>query len=266
MKKLSAISFLFFVLLWTMPLTVLSDAATNNNEAWIDDTVDNSVFYVTGTVHLTGSGGTQAGYNTGKEVYSIQQKVTYSTNSPTAPAVQSVIDAAYDQVESLAEKCKNKGKAGEFQIVKDYSIGSPDNGGIWDHRKYETVYAVMINNVVYPLEYVDTVNNVNWYKKEDGSLISDDQYSVMRTHIATGDYGRNSYYWVEANGWVSGYDIKVTNDGNGTAASNLATSLADETVTLNAVPASGFKFKEWQVIAGGAVYHARFRCGDKSCV
>jgi len=53
--------------------------ATGVADAYVDNTVDNSVSYVTGMVHITGTGGTQAGYDTdgtGKTVYSNQANVT----------------------------------------------------------------------------------------------------------------------------------------------------------------------------------------------
>ena len=50
---------------------------------------------------------------------------------------------------------------------------------------------------------------------------------------------------------IKTYDITVTSDGNGTAASSIPTAQAGVKVTLTATPNSGYKFKEWQVIWGG---------------
>lgn len=46
------------------------------------------------------------------------------------------------------------------------------------------------------------------------------------------------------------YAITVETDGNGTASSDVSATEAGKTVTLTATPASGYKFKEWQVVAG----------------
>ena len=49
---------------------------------------------------------------------------------------------------------------------------------------------------------------------------------------------------------VSGYDIVVTNDGNGTATSNVAAAGAGTTITLTATPKDGYVFKAWEVVSG----------------
>lgn len=41
-------------------------------------------------------------------------------------------------------------------------------------------------------------------------------------------------------------DITVTNDGNGTASADVSEAKEGDTVTLSAVPNTGYKFKEWQ--------------------
>lgn len=49
---------------------------------------------------------------------------------------------------------------------------------------------------------------------------------------------------------VSGYDIVVTNDGNGTATSNITAAGAGTTITLTATPKDGYVFKAWEVVSG----------------
>ena len=49
---------------------------------------------------------------------------------------------------------------------------------------------------------------------------------------------------------VSGYDIVVTNDGNGTATSNVTAAGAGTTITLTATPKDGYVFKAWEVVSG----------------
>ena len=189
-------------------------------DVWIDNTVDNSVSHVTGVVHITGSGGTQAGYNPGVTIYSEDASVTFS--NPRTAQVQGHIDAAYTQVYGLANTCKSNGKSGEFHMSTTESTGR-----VWDNRRYET-----LEDASEPTEVGGT-------------------WAFPRTHIASGDYGKETFYRVEANGWVSGYEITVTTEGSGTASADLAASLAGETVTLTATPDTNSRFKEWQVVSGG---------------
>ena len=51
-----------------------------------------------------------------------------------------------------------------------------------------------------------------------------------KTHIASGDFGKETFYRVEANGWVKGYSITVSKTGYGTAQADLTESLSEETV------------------------------------
>ena len=52
------------MLAWAMLLLGTPGTSTAGTiDSWIDQTVDNSKSYVTAVVHITGSGGTQAGYS-----------------------------------------------------------------------------------------------------------------------------------------------------------------------------------------------------------
>ena len=200
-------------------------------DVYIDNTVDNSVSYVTGAVHLTGAGGMQAGYGDGKVVYDDSASVTYS--KPKTAQVQGMINDAYTKVYEAAKDVRDRGKRGEFHMSTSESTGK-----VWDRRKYDTVEdgdAVSIGDS----DYLDGAYGVP-------------SVGYTRTHIASGDYGKETFYRVEANGWVDGWDITVSNDGNGTASADLERSLAEETVTLTAMPAEGYAFKEWVVVSGGA--------------
>lgn len=46
------------------------------------------------------------------------------------------------------------------------------------------------------------------------------------------------------------YTVTVETDGNGTASSDVSAAIAGGPVTLTATPDSGYKFKEWQIVAG----------------
>ena len=47
------------------------------------------------------------------------------------------------------------------------------------------------------------------------------------------------------------YNIDMQNDGNGTASASPSNAAQGATVTITAVPGSGYKFKEWQPVSGG---------------
>ena len=205
---------------------------------WIDNCIDNSKSYITGTVKLTGTGGTQAGYSEGQTVYSESVNVTYSQPKPAE--VQAHIDAAYNAANNAANTCKNNGKSGEFGMSTTESTGR-----VWDNRAYKTYE---YNSATTQWEYNDGKGNTEIYNAPAGT---DPRTKI---HVASGDYGKETYYSVAANGWVSGWDITVSNDGSGTASADPGTSLAGATVTLTATPASDCSaFKEWQVVSGGAV-------------
>ena len=207
------------------------------SDMWIDNCIDNSKSYITGTVILTGTGGTQAGYSEGQTVYSESVNVTYSQPKPAE--VQAHIDAAYNAANNAANTCKNNGKSGEFDMSTTESTGR-----VWDNRAYKTYE---YNSATTQWEYNDGKGNTEIYNAPAGT---DPRTKI---HVASGDYGKETYYNVAANGWVDGYYIAVTCDGSGTASADLETSLAGETVTLSATPSSTcYTFKEWQVVSGGA--------------
>lgn len=219
---------------------------TGYKDIYIDNTEDASVSYVTGSVHLTGSGGTQAGYDPEKEVYSNNAAVTYS--NPKTSQVQGMINDAYTQAYNAANTVKNNGSGGDF----DMSAPSEGRtGGVWDHRLYVTTYTVTDGpGITTPVE-VEYVSGAS-YKDSNGKTYSTAEYEITRTHEASGDYGKETFYEIKADGTVSGWDITVTNDGGGTASADLTASLAGETVTLTATPKDGYEFDKWEVISGGA--------------
>ena len=49
----------------------------------------------------------------------------------------------------------------------------------------------------------------------------------------------------------SAYAVTVSSGGNGTASANPVSATAGTVITLTATPASGYQFKEWQVVSGG---------------
>lgn len=216
----------------TKMVVVVRLTAQKAKDVYIDNTVDNSVSYITGAIHITGSGGAQAGYFDGKTVYEESASVTYS--SPKTAEVQGRINDAYTKVYNLVNAVKSRGKSGEFHMSTSESTGK-----VWDNRRYETVEdgdAVLIGDSDY-LTGAYGVGGADGY--------------IYRTHIASGDYGKETFYRVEANGWVSGWDIKVTASQGGTASASMEAALRDTAITLTATPDAGYLFKEWQVVSGG---------------
>ena len=220
-------------------------ADTGYEDVWVDNTEDKSVSIVSGEVFLTGSGGTQAGYNPSKTVYGPETfNATYS--KPRTDEVETSIKTATTTAYELASQVKAKGAAGEFHMSTTESKGK-----VWDHRKYETgAYQVIGPGITDPID-VEQVGYTDTYKDKQGNTYSVDKYRIKRVHTASGDYGKETFYKVEANGWISGHKITVTDTGYGTAKADIEEGLEGTLVTLTATPAEGYNFYGWQVVSGG---------------
>ena len=222
------------------------DYKTGFKEVWIDNTVDNSVSYIRGYVNIKGTGGVQAGLDPEVEVYSGQEKVTFS--EPETEAVLDQISRAWKIAGERPNSCLTRGKAIYYRISTVETAGK-----VWDNRKYETVNEQVTDGpgitAPIPVQYFSG----DAYKDAAGHIYTPDNYEIIRTHLASGDYGKETFYDVRMVGEVNGYDIVVTDDGNGKGRADLTASLEGETVTLTAEPDEGYDFKEWQVISGGAV-------------
>ena len=61
------------------------------------------------------------------------------------------------------------------------------------------------------------------------------------------------------------YTVTVTTEGNGTASASPAKAVAGTEITLTAMPDTGYRFREWQVIDGGVtIKDDKFTMPDKS--
>ena len=61
------------------------------------------------------------------------------------------------------------------------------------------------------------------------------------------------------------YTVTVTTEGNGTASASHAKAVAGTEITLTAMPDTGYRFREWQVIDGGVtIKDDKFTMPDKS--
>lgn len=171
-----------------------------NKDVWIDNTVDNSVSYVTVVVDLTGSAGM-------KKTIVDQQKVNVTFSNPESAEVKAIADEAKAEVDTWI----GKAKSGNYEITKKETTGK-----VWDHRRYETV------------------------EDNDAILIGDTSYipdpgqggSITRTHIASGDYGKETFYTYEIKGEAAAYELSESHTGNGSVTIEVDTELEGTNVAL----------------------------------
>ena len=216
----------------------------------VDETTDLSVTHIIGTVKMTGTGGVQAGYDQGKEVYNKSFNVTYGKAKSDEVSVSET--EVRKLVTDLANKCKDSGKSGEYRTSTTTSQG----GGSYDNRTEREVYETTIEGVKYELELIGEYENdpdVFLFEKEDGSQISSKDCLVTKKVVKTGECKKETFIRIQAIGKAEGFDITVTNDGNGTASSERETSLAGEKVTLTPTPKDGYRFRGWNITCAKSV-------------
>lgn len=69
-------------------------------------------------------------------------------------------------------------------------------------------------------------------------------------HIPAGAAGYEGGNWLDIVDIIV-YNVTIQKEGNGTASASPASARKDAAITLDAVPGSGYHFKEWQVVSGG---------------
>ena len=136
-------------------------------------------------------------------------------------------------------------------------------GKMWDHRRYDTTYQVIGPDITDPID-VEQVGYTDTYKDKQGNTYSADKYRIRRVHTASGEYGKETFYKVEANGWIRGRKVTVTDTGYGTAKADIEEGLEGTKVTLTATPDEGYNFYGWQVTEGDVkVSEDTFTIGKK---
>lgn len=100
---------------------------------------------------------------------------------------------------------------------------------------------------------------------------ADDVTTTIDGYLATTTKPGYRTYQHETAGtvWIKGempattHTITVQNDGNGTASADFNSAAEGAEITLDAVPNSGYRFKEWQVISGGVtIVNNKFNMQD----
>lgn len=153
-------------------------------DVWIDNTVDNSFSTVIGYLRII--------HDEGGETYKLichqDLKVTFSNPKP-----QAVLDAIEDTKKQLKEAAESGG------YTKGSFSEDESTRRTWDNRKYMT------------------------FEDDDAILIGDTEYiggtsgNYTRTHIADGDYGKETHFTITLT--VSEnpvYSISVNKTGKGT--------------------------------------------------
>ena len=156
--------------------------AESTKDVWIDNTVDNSISHVTGYLKIRDAA---TGEDTTTLVFAKRVSVTFSN-----PKSSEVLSAIEDAKSALIEKAKEYVEKFDSETI----VENETTGKVWDNRKYETIEdgdAVLIGDT----NYIPVDNTVD----------SD----ITRTHIASGDYGKETYYNVEAYVEINGEESSI---------------------------------------------------------
>lgn len=172
--------------------------AEQMKDVWIDNTVDNSKSYVSGYLKTKN---VKTNEETTTFIFGKEVNVTFS--NPKSSEVLSAIDEA-------KRALINKAKEYVDKFDSETIVVNETTGKVWDYRKYETIEdgdAILIGDTNYlPIDYTPEPNT--------------------RTHIASGDYGKETYYSVEAY-------VEIDGEEESSPASYEVTKGANQTYTIN---------------------------------
>ena len=209
-------------------------------DVYIDNTVDNSKSYVTAVVKLSGTGGITKTIYTGDPI-----AVTYS--NPRPDQVNQMIAVARDMAITYAQERKEKAKSGEYAVTVNVSTGK-----VWDNRKYTTVEdgdAILIGDSDY----------ITW----GYGIPSGENENYTRTHIASGDYGKETFYRVEVIGFINAYEITSSATGSGTVTAVIDSDLTEENtplegdkVTVTLKSGNGYLLRTYGIFSGDSQIEA----------
>ena len=85
-----------------------------------------------------------------------------------------------------------------------------------------------------------------WQVISGGVTIKDDKFTMPNDNVEV-----KAIFEEDAPPAPTEFTITVKTDGNGTVSASHAKATAGTEITLNATPANGYHFKEWQVMSGG---------------
>ena len=165
-KSISIVLILTMVLAMFIPTFVKAE----DKDVWIDNTIDNSTTKVTAVLKVKNL---KTGEETESTIY--DQTGTAQFSEPKPATIVAMISEAKSALTT---------KAGEYvdNFDPETIVESETTGKVWDNRKYETIEdsdAVLIGDTDYINGYYDSSN-------------------MTRTHVASGDYGKETLYKLEA--------------------------------------------------------------------
>ena len=171
-KSISIVLILTMVLAVFIPTFVKAE----DKDVWIDNTIDNSTTKVTAVLKVKNL---KTGEETESTIY--DQTGTAQFSEPKPATIVAMISEAKSALTT---------KAGEYvdNFDPETIVESETTGKVWDNRKYETIEdsdAVLIGDTDYINGYYDSSN-------------------MTRTHVASGDYGKETFYTLEGYVEISG--------------------------------------------------------------
>ena len=138
-----------------------------------------------------------------------------------------------------------EGGANHFCMMildKEYTPGNTNNASL--------LYYTMLTEA-HSMTWTDTgLDFDGWGTDYHVYLVSEKTNGDQETDYASVPYEVAKADVVDNSHQPGDYSIKVTTDGNGTAAASKDYALTGEEITLTATPNEGYKFKEWTVEEG----------------
>ena len=158
---------------------------------------------------------------------------------------------------TVTENSVTKSYSVNMTVVQNPVMTGPENKTV--AQGTAATFAVAVSEPLTGLSY-------QW-QKLDGSDWKDIAGATAATYTsgsaAVGDAGQYCCVVTNTYGIISAktksdaatltvtYSVTVSNDGNGSGTASPATATLGDEVTLTATPATGYHFKEWQVVSGG---------------
>ncbi|MBO4580561.1 MAG: S-layer homology domain-containing protein [Clostridiales bacterium] len=213
----------------------------------------------------------------------------YTTKIEISPDSYEIEGSGYKDIVFGTGSCilgTTKGELGEEIDVEDI-LFTLHSGSLTDGNGNKIDYLVADSTKHEPvasLNFSYFSNRLNENKYNGYIFIDPDEYDRAIPGIYSGklviDTILEYYFWgtKEVNGpsrsipltlVVGLHNVTVTSDGHGRASASKADGIEGDEITLSAIPDTGYKFKEWQVVSGGVKIDkvnsasATFKMGDE---